>query len=196
MTLSDTETTIGLVVDHDPAVWLRGPVGPTREQWLQGAYAAVAADFGVRPETTEAGYLRELLVRFVDADLRCDLRFLLLRALVDLPITVRLSGFVGAPADTVGKALTDLDPDATYYDQEPRVETIDAERGLRRSIAFRMDPEGITSSVRYHRRVDEWDADLVVACAGADMKATALGLPLLDDLARAAWFVDAEGERR
>lgn len=73
---------------------------------------------------------------------------------------------------------------------------LDAERGLRRALAFEVAEDGIRSVVRYHRRVPEWDVDFVLACAGADLDSTAIGLDVLDALAKSVWFVDVEGDRR
>lgn len=189
-----TERQIGLVIDHDPAVWLPGPVHRTREEWLAAAESACAVDFGVVEGSDEASYLREVLTEFVEADLKCDFRFLRMRALVDLPLTARISVARGTQAGQLPDPLASFDPDQEYY-AEPQVEEVDRARGLRRAIIWQTE-DGLRSVIRYHRRVSEWESDLVVSCSGADLRGTALGLSDLDELARAIWFVDADGTRR
>lgn len=197
----DTELTdqaapaLGVAVDYDPAVWLAGPTDPDTETWIAGAFAACAADFGVTEGTAEATYLRRLLADFAAADFPGDFRFLRLRGLTDAPLAALLTVYVGAPADELAAALVTFDEDATYYDRKPQIIDIDQARGLRRSLVFSVD-DGIRSTIHYHRRVEEWQVDVLLTCAGADLKATALGLPDLDQLADAVWLVDAEGHRR
>lgn len=189
-----TERQIGLVIDHDPAVWLPGPVHRSRDEWLTAAESACAADFDVAKGSDEASYLHEVLTEFVDSDLECDFRFLRMRAVVDLPITARVSVVLGPGAGHLPDPLTSFDPDVEYY-AEPQVEEVDRARDLRRAIMWQTE-DGLRSVIRYHRRLPEWEADLVVSSAGADLRATALGLSDLDELARAIWFVDEDGTRR
>jgi len=186
---------LGVAVDYDPAVWLAGPTDHDTDAWIAGAFTACASDFGVLEGTAEATYLLRLLTDFAAADFSGDFRFLRLRGLTDAPLAALLTVYVGAPAEELAAALVTFDEDATYYDRKPRIVEIDPARGLRRSLVFSVD-DGIRSAIHYHRRVEEWAVDVLLTCAGADLKATALGLPDLDHLAGAVWLVDAEGRRR
>lgn len=187
---------LGILVDHDPAIWLPGPVERSRDEWLDAAYLACAADFDVQEGSAESALLREVLTAFVDADLGSDLRFLHLRALIDIPVVARVTVSLGTTDGSIGEHFADLEQGSQHYDREARVDVIDESRQLRRALAFRIEPDGMRSVVRYHRRVEEWHADVVLSCAGADLKATALVLDDLDELSRAVWFVDEGGNRR
>jgi hypothetical protein len=188
------EAALGVAVDFDPAVWLPGPTGEDPLDWVQRAYDACATDFEVEADTAESTYLHEMLTEFGTRDLACDFRFLRLRTLVDAPLIAMLSVYVDAQED-VATALRSFDPDATYYDTEPKIVEIDTARGLRRSMVFEVDG-GIRPVVRYHRHVAGADTDVVLASAGAGLRAVAEGLGDLDRLAEAIWLVDAEGTRR
>jgi hypothetical protein len=192
--LSRQATNLGVAVDFDPAVWLPGPTDDDPADWVRRAYDACASDFGVEDDTAESTYLREMLTEFGTRDLACDFRFLRLRTLVDAPLIAMLSVFVDAP-DDVDEVLQSFDPDATYYDTAPKIVDLDAGRGLRRSMVFEV-VGGIRPVVRYHRHVAPVDADVVLASAGAGLRAVAEGLADLDRLAEAVWLVDAEGNRR
>lgn len=185
---------LGVAVDFDPAVWLPGPTDDDPVDWVRRAYDACASDFEVKDDTAESTYLREMLTEFGTRDLSCDFRFLRLRTLVDAPLIAMLSVFVDAP-DDVSTALQSFDPDATYYDTKPKIADIDASRGLRRSMVFEVEG-GIRPVVRYHRHVADAHADVVLASAGAGLRAVAEGLADLDRLAEAIWLVDAEGTRQ
>lgn len=190
----------GIAVDHDPAVWLPGPTGGATDAeiatWIAGATDACASDFGVADGSDEGRYLREVLSAFASADLPCDFRFLRLRALDDVPLIARLNLFQGMPAGDLDRVMrTSHDPEARLYDDEPQVEVLDEERGLRRWLLFQLR-DGIEPIVRHHRRIEEWKLDIVLSCSGPSLKATALGLADLDALAKAVWVVDEEGGRR
>ncbi|MGI9156300.1 MAG: hypothetical protein ACR2FG_06640 [Marmoricola sp.] len=154
---------LGVVVDYDPAVWLVGPTTMSAGEWVAAAFAACASDFEVADDTAEATYLRELLTEFATRELASDFRFLRLRGLIDTPLTMLLWVYVGALDNELAAALTTFEEGATYYDREPQIVTIDEARGLRRSMAFSVD-DGIRSVVRYHRRVEAWAADVLLAC--------------------------------
>lgn len=190
---------LGVVVDFDPASWLPGPSADATKQdvaaWIEGAVLACAADFGVAPEAEAHEYLREMLTGFATAELACDFRFLRLRAPDDAPLIARLVVLQGAARDEVAATVKLYDDSLDLYDAEPRVETVDEDRGLRRNLVFYLD-EGVRSIVRYHRRVEDWETDVLLSCAGADLKATAEGLHDLDQLSQAVWVVDEEGNRR
>jgi hypothetical protein len=185
---------LGVAVDFDPAVWLPGPTDRTTDDWVERAFLACATDFEVREGTAEATYLRELLTGFADRDLASDFRFLRLRTLTDAPLVAMLSVYVDSPDDLSG-ALEAFDGSATYYDHHPQVVDLDPGRGLRRSMAFAVEGS-IRPLVRYHRRIDAWNVDVLLSSAGAGLRATADGLADLDALAEAIWVVDADGNRR
>ena len=93
--------------------------------------------------------------------------------------------------------LTSYEPGTRWYDPEPELVVVDEGSDLRRSVRYAMDDDGRLSSViRYHRRVAELATDVVLSCAGADLRTTALALADLDDLARAVRLVDRQGVRR
>jgi hypothetical protein len=186
----------GVVVDYDPAVWLPGPTGTNTDAWVEGAFSACAADFGLAADAPQASYLRELLTLFASHDLHCDFRFLRLRTPTEPPLIARLSVYAGVPAREVTEALTTFDPDASYYDRAPQVTAIDPDRGLRRATTYAVDGGVVRPLIRYHRHVEEWDAGLVLASSGATLQTTAAGLGDLDALARSIWLVDANGSRR
>ena len=185
---------VGVAVDLDLSLWLPGPTTQTPAEWLELARAGCARDFGIILDSSEGAYLTELLEDFAGRELFGQFRFLRLRSLTDTPLVMQLGVFVGAPEGELAATLTGLDPDVTYYDREPQVDMIDEERVLRRSIAYQV-VDGIRPVVRYHRRATEISADVVLSCAGADLRAVAQGLGELDGLARAVWLVDESGTR-
>lgn len=185
---------VGVAVDIDPSVWLPGPTTQTPAEWLELAKAGCARDFGIAAGSAEEGYLADLLEDFAARDLFGQFRFLRLRSLTDTPLVMQLGVFADAPEGELAATLTDMDPEMTYYDREPQIDVIDEQRGLRRSIAYQV-VDGIRPVVRYHRRVAEIPADVVLSCAGADLRAVAQGLPELDRLAQGVWLVDEEGVR-
>lgn len=83
----------GILVDYDPAVWFPGPRRDAAPEWIDRALAACSSDFGVTAGSVEAGYLREVLTVFAAADVGGDLRFLLLRNVVDVPLVARVSAY-------------------------------------------------------------------------------------------------------
>ena len=185
-----------VVVDYDPAVWLAGPADPARaEPWTAAAVEACAEDFGVEPGTADHDYLRAVLTGFASRDLPAANRFLRLRRLDDAPLVALLNVLVGLPGEQLAGRFLDTWGDERWYDP-PRVETVDERTGLRRALRFKVDDDGISSVVRYHRRVDDLGLDVLLSCSGADLTATTRGLPDLDGLARAVWVVTAAGERR
>lgn len=191
---------VGVAVDYDAAAWLPGPVAGATEAetaaWIDGATAACTQDFGVAEGSDEQRYLREVLTSFASADLPCDFRFLRLRGLDDVPLIARLNLFRGMPADDLDRVMREShDPEALLYDDEPQVETVDEERGLRRWLLFELR-DGIRPIVRHHRRIEEWELDIVLSCGGPSLKATALGIADLDALAEAVWVLDEEDNRR
>ena len=171
----------GVVVDYDPAVWLPGPTRPDTDAWVEGAFTACAADFGLAADAPQAEYLRALLTLFATRELHCDFRFLRLRTPTEPPLIARISVYAGVPGEELAEALTTFDPDPGYYDRAPRVAEVDPDRGLRRSTMY---------------SVDGWDAGMILASSGATLRTTAAGLRDLDELARSVWVVDEEGTRR
>jgi hypothetical protein len=197
----DLALRLTVAVDFDPAVWLAGPTDDDAERWTAGALAAVCADFAVADGSAELGLLRQVLYAFATAHLGCDFRFLRLRSLADVPIVamlhVRTADPSGVDQSELGSAvLTAYEPGTRWYDAEPELVAVDAESGLRRAVRYAVGDDGRLSSViRYHRRVPELAAEVVLSSAGADLRNTALTLADLDDLARAIRLVDAEGRR-
>lgn len=189
----------GVAIDYDPAVWLPGPTGDAAPDevraWIEGALRACCEDFRVTPDTAEERHLREVLTEFGSRELACDFRFLRLRAVDDAPLVARLDVHVGEPSGGLDSVLEMFTPGATGYDTGARTDTVDPDRGLRRALMFTVD-DGIRTVVRYHRRVEEWQGDVVLSCTGADLRATAAGLSDLDALARAVWLVSPDGSRR
>jgi hypothetical protein len=186
---------LALLVEHDPAVWLAGPAEPEQAQaWVEGALAACASDFEVEPGSADHQYLAAVLQEFAHRDLGTANRLLRLRELRDAPLIALLDVYVGLGPHEVTDNFLAYDETDKWYDP-PRVSDVDASRGLRRALRFRRD-DGIRSVVRYHRRIDDLQLDIVLSCSGADLKATASGLADLDALAQAVWVVTASEERR
>lgn len=186
---------IGLLVACDPAVWLAGPTEPAvAADWVVGALDACARDFEVKIGSPEHDYLAELLQEFAHRELATGNRFLRLRGIEDAPLVALLDVYVGRDEHEVADAFADVDPEERLYDP-PVVEVIDEARGLRRSVRFVMG-DTISSTVRYHRRVDDLGVDVLMSCSGADLVATAAGLPDLDALARSVWIITSDGDRR
>ncbi len=186
---------IALLVDYDPAVWLAGPTQPEHAQaWADGALAACASDFAVQPGSADHQYLEAVLTEFATRDLGTANRLLRLRALNDAPLIAMLDVYVGLGAHEVTDNFLTYDETDTWYDP-PQVSDLDANRGLRRALRFRVD-DGIRSVVRYHRRVDDLEVDILLSCAGADLNATASGLADLDALAQSVWVLAGSEERR
>lgn len=190
----------GIAVDYDPATWLPGPPAGASEPevaaWIDGATAACASDFGVAGDSEEHRYLRDVLTGFASADLACDFRFLRLRGLDDVPLVARLNLFQGMSAGDVDQVMRAAhDPESRPYDEAPQVESVDDERGLRRWMLFQVRDD-IEPVVRHHRRIEEWEIDIVLSCSGPSLKATALGIADLDALAEAVWVIDEDGGRR
>lgn len=50
--------------------------------------------------------------------------------------------------------------------------------------------------MRYYRRIEDLDVDIVLSCSGADPRVTAEGLADLDALAQAVWVLTDAEERR
>lgn len=198
----DADQRLAVAVDFDPAVWLAGPTDDDAEGWTAAALAAVCADFAIAEGSAEHDALRDVLHLFATAHLGCDFRFLRLRSLTEPPVVamlhVRPAGPSGTDPSEQGAALlTTYEPETRWYDADPEVVVLDEESGLRRSLRYAVGDDGRLSSViRYHRRVPEPVADVVLASAGADLRATALALADLDDLARAVRLVDPHGVRR
>lgn len=186
----------GVVVDYDPAVWLPGPTRPDTDAWVEGAFTACAADFGLAADAPQAEYLRALLTLFATRELHCDFRFLRLRTPTEPPLIARISVYAGVPGEELAEALTTFDPDPGYYDRAPRVAEVDPDRGLRRSTMYSVEGGVVRPVIHYHRHVDDWDAGMILASSGATLRTTAAGLRDLDELARSVWVVDEEGTRR
>ena len=197
----DLAPRLAVAVDFDPAVWMAGPTDDDAERWTAGALSAVCADFALADGSAEQGLLREVLHAFATAHLGCDFRFLRLRSLADVPIVAMLHVRTAAPhvvdqPEQGTAVLTAYEPGTRWYDAEPEVVAVDEESGLRRAVRYAVGDDGRLSSViRYHRRVPELAADVVLSSAGADLRTTAITLADLDDLARAVRLVDAEGRR-
>jgi hypothetical protein len=186
---------IGLLVEHDPAVWLAGPAEPEQvTAWTKGALEACATDFAVEPGSSDYHYLEAMLTEFATRDLGTANRLLRLRELSDAPLIAMLDVYVGLGAHEVTDNFLTYDETDTWYDP-PQVSDLDASRGLRRALRFRVD-DGIRSVVRYHRRIEDLQVDILLSCAGADLNATASGLADLDALAQAVWVLTSNEERR
>lgn len=194
---SRSSSRIAVAVDYDPGVWLAGPTDGDAQGWISRALAAVCTDFAIADGTPEQGLLRDVLRAFAVADLGCDFRFLRLRSLSEPPVLAMLhvdaGELDGAPAHG-DAALTTYAAGTRWYDRDPELTVVDEGTGLRRAVRYAVDDDGrVSSVVRYHRRVPELGADVVLSSAGADPRATALALADLDDLARAVRLVDGGG---
>jgi hypothetical protein len=192
---------LAVAVDFDPAVWLAGPTEGDAASWTAAALAAVCADFAVAKGSAEERALRDVLHAFASAHLGCDFRFLRLRSPAEPTLVAMLhvwtSDGSGGTTEDGDAVLTSYEPGTRWYDPEPELVVVDEGSGLRRSLRYAMDDDGRLSSViRYHRRVAELATDVVLSCAGADLRTTALALADLDGLARAVRLVDRQGVRR
>ncbi|RBY97116.1 hypothetical protein DQ237_05930 [Blastococcus sp. TF02-8] len=193
---------VAVAVDFDPGAWLAGPTDGDVEGWTAGALAAVCADFGIADDSAEQRALREVLHAFAAADLGSDFRFLRLRSLAEAPVIAMLHVWPVDPADAEAAqrgaaVLSDFEPGTRWYDAEPQPVVLDEESGLRRVVRYAVGNDGrLSSVVRYHRRVADPAADVVLASAGADPRTTALALGDLDELAAAVRLVDRQGAQR
>ncbi|MGZ4749010.1 MAG: hypothetical protein ACXVYY_18180 [Oryzihumus sp.] len=197
--MSSRADSVGVAVDFDPAVWLAGPTDQTPQAWAEGALAALCQDFEVIEGTAEHDYLREVVEEFAPADLPGDFRFLKLRGVMDVPVVATLHVLLGRPAAEVADVLTTFEAGQRWYDREPEVVLLDEERGLMRSMMFALvgeEPLQIRPVVRYHRRIEDLGADVVLASSTTDLKAMALSLDHLDALAAGVWLVGPDGTRR
>lgn len=183
---------MGLLVEADPAAWLPGPLPGTEDRWILGAVHACALDFGLEEGSTGHTWLAETLTEFARRPLECEARFLRMRGPESAPVVALAHLRVGGEAFD---ALADLGPDLRWYDP-PRVETVDDRRGLRRAVGWVVADGMIRALVRYHRRVEDWQCDLVHSSAGLDLRTTSEALVDLDSLAAASWLVDEQGRRR
>lgn len=196
----DLVARLAVAVDFDPGVWLAGPTDGDAEGWTAGALAAVCADFGIPDGSPARNLLHDVLAAFATADLGCDFRFVRLRTLAEPPVIAMLHVRTehdggGGPSAQGDAVLTTYEPGTRWYD-EPQLAVVDEESGLRRAVRYAVGEDGRPSSVvRYHRRVQELAADVVLSSAGADPRTTALALGDLDDLARVVRLVDAGGRR-
>jgi hypothetical protein len=184
-------------VEFDPDVWLKAPDDPAENDgWLEAMVTVHSEAYRVEEGSPDADYLRRVLTEFVERDLGPCSRYLRLAAFGQSPLVATVAIVVGQPAAAVREAFERYDEGAHYYDP-PRLEVVDDARALVRALRYLVGPDGtLTSSVRYHRRDEELETDVLVLCEGGDVIATALALGDLDDLARGAWLVDSEGARR
>lgn len=179
-----------ITVEADPATWLPGPVLETPEEWLSAAFEACLVDFDLPAESEDASYLHDVLEVFATADLACDLRFLRLRGVEDVPVVARLLLVTGESADW--SPFDEPVSDAQPYDDAVREETLDEALGLRRRLDVVVD-HGVLGHVRYHRYAARAGVHVVLASGGLDVRQTFLALPDLDALARGVRVVLQDG---
>jgi hypothetical protein len=179
-------------VDADPAVFLTGPArGVNREDWREGALAAVLSDFDL-PDTDEArayaAYLEAVVASFSRWEPSGDLTFLRLAEPGDAPVPVSLE--VHAPVDD-GPTWTAEEfseaamspPDDVRIIGEVSREDVEGAPGWRRLVFYTNHAtEGVVSTVRYHRRFEDQGADVVVRAGGHDPGTTVEYVAQLDRL--------------
>ncbi|RBY91458.1 hypothetical protein DQ244_08980 [Blastococcus sp. TBT05-19] len=196
-----TAPDIAVAVDFDPGVWMVGPTDGDAEGWTEGALAAVCADFVIADGSAAQTAVREVLLAFATAELGSDFRFLRLRSLADVPVIALLHIWPVDPTDVDAArrgaaVLSEFEPGTRWYDHGPQLLDLDEETGLKRALRYALGDDGRLSSViRYHRRVARPAADVVLTCAGADLRTTAMALGDLDDLARAVQLIEPRGTR-
>jgi hypothetical protein len=193
------ERVVRVDVDADPAVFLTGPArGVNRDDWREGATAAVLTDFAL-PDDDQgrayAAYLEGVIAAFSRWEASGDLTFLRLASPGDEPVPVSLE--VHHPLDE-GPSWTAEEfseavmstPDDVRIIGEVSKEDVEGAPGWRRLVFYTTHPSaGVVSTVRYHRRFDlgsdgaEVGADVVLRAGGTDPGTTIELLGQLDVLA-------------
>ncbi|GAA4124727.1 hypothetical protein GCM10022215_32630 [Nocardioides fonticola] len=188
-----------VVADLDPAVWLANPAPGTEDTWAARALDAVAEDFGLTKGSPGHELMREVIDLFAHAEPVADLRFLRARSpLEPMPVVwVHLLTDDGSH-DRPGpdRILTSFDPAEPWYDAEPHVEVLDPTTGLRRAMMVSTRDGVLRTVVRHHRREPVTGVDILVSCAGLDLRSTALVMADLDTLAASLQILDPAGIRR
>ena len=179
-------------VDADPAVFLTGPArGVNREDWRDGALAALLSDFDLPDDDAGrayAAYLEAVVASFSRWETSGDLTFLRLAQPGDAPVPVSLE--VHAPLDDgptwTAREFADAalsPPDDVRTVGEVSVEEVEGAAGWRRLVFWTTHAtEGVVSTVRYHRRFDDLGADVVVRTGGHDPGTTLEYVGQLDRL--------------
>ncbi len=179
-------------VDADPAVFLTGPArGVNREDWRDGALAAVLSDFDL-PDDEQgrayAAYLEAVFTSFSRWETSGDLTFLRLRQPGDAPVPVSLEvhhpltdGPTWSAEEFAEAAMSP--PDDVRLIGEVSVEDVEGAPGWRRLVFWtKHRTEGVVATVRYHRRFEDLGADVVLRTGGQDGGTTMEYVAQLDRL--------------
>lgn len=200
------ERVVRVDVDADPSVFLTGPArGVNRDDWREGATAAVLTDFAL-PDDEQgrayAAYLEAVIAAFSRWEASGDLTFLRLGSPGDEPVPVSLE--VHHPLDE-GPSWTPEEfseavmstPDDVRIIGEVSREDVESAPGWRRLVFYTTHQSaGVVSTVRYHRRFDLGDsgdngtdtgADVVLRAGGTDPGTT---IELIGQLDRLVATVD------